>query len=231
MKHFDWGWIGVGISVLAYAALMFIVLVLAMISPSAHGATANAPSEAHLSMQVPSASYLYRFKLEREVASRFGTTDSVARIAGQGHAESLWRSDAHSAYAHGLYQFTPATAQWIVGVCPEIGTADPWDPNWSVRAAVCYDHWLFARVDSASECDRWAFVFSAYNGGLGWLMRDRALAAQRGFDPLRWWGHVERASARADWAFDENRGYVERILRQFEPVYLAAGWPGQRACQ
>jgi hypothetical protein len=222
-------WFAIGTGLCLYAVLMFVLLISALYSPSAYGA-ANAPSEAHLSVQVPSASYLYRFKLEREVASRFGTTDSVARIAGQGHAESLWRSDARSAYAQGLYQFTPATAKWIVSVCPEIGVADPWDPNWSVRAAVCYDHWLFARVDSASDCDRWAFVFSAYNGGLGWVQRDRAMAVQQGFDPQRWWGHVERVSSRADWAFDENRGYVERILHQFEPVYLAAGWPGQRAC-
>jgi len=220
--------IAIGI-VLGIALVLLMLLISAATSPSAFGAS-NAPPGAHLTIQVPSASYLYRFKLEREVASRFGTTDAVARIAGQGHAESAWRSNARSAYAQGLYQFTPATAQWIVSVCPEIGAADPWDPNWSVRAAVCYDHWLFARIDAATACDRWAFVFSAYNGGLVWVQRDRTLAAQRGFDPQRWWNNVERASARVDWAFDENRGYVERILRQFEPVYLAAGWPGQQAC-
>lgn len=214
---------------LGVALVLIMLLLSAVTSPSAFGA-ANAPPGAHSTIQVPSASYLYRFKLQREVASRFGTTDAVARIAGQGHAESAWRANARSAYAEGLYQFTPATSKWIVSVCPEIGAADPWDPNWSVRAAVCYDHWLFTRIDAATACDRWAFVFSAYNGGLGWVQRDRALAAQRGFDPQRWWDQVERASARVDWAFDENRGYVERILRQFEPVYLAAGWPGQQVC-
>lgn len=199
-------------------------LVLATAAP-ASGVTA-APRVA-----IPAASYLYRFKLEREVTARLGTTDATARIAAQVHQESRWRADARSPYAEGMAQFTPATGAWLVkDVCPEIGPHDPWDPNWSVRAAVCYDAWLHARVSGATPCDRWAFTLSAYNGGLGWIARDKQRASASGADPARWFGQVELHSARARWAIAENRDYVRRILKSYEPAYIAAGWPGVAVC-
>lgn len=178
----------------------------------------------------PPTSVLYRLKLEREVAATFGSTDAVARIAGQIHQESRWNPRAASAYAQGMAQFTPATAEWIPSVCAGLGPPDVWDPNWSMRAAVCYDHFLYSRVDGATECDRWAFALSAYNGGLRWVARDQDRAAAAGADPFQWFGHVELHSRRARWAIDENRGYVRRILLTLEPLYLTAGWPGVRAC-
>ena len=182
-------------------------------------------------VSIPAASYLYRFKLEREVATRFGTQDRVAGIAAQVHAESRWKPDARSKYAEGMAQFTPSTSAWLQTVCPEIGPPDPWDPNWSVRAVVCYDAWLHNRVTgAATTCDRWAMTFSAYNGGLTWLNRDRALASASGADSARWFDHVERYSRRAKWAIEENRGYVRRILLVIEPTYIAAGWPGKAVC-
>jgi membrane-bound lytic murein transglycosylase MltF len=129
-----------------------------------------------------------------------------------------------------MAQFTPETATWLQSVCPEIGAADPWDPNWSVRAAVCYDQWLYARVSGASECDRWAFTLSSYNGGLGWLHRDKTRASASGADSARWFSNVELYSARSAAARAENRTYVREILRVLEPVYIAAGWPGVCAC-
>ncbi len=213
-------------------ALLALVLGL-MLSGWLVLATAAAASvaEAAPRVAIPATSYLYRFKLEREVATRFGTTDATARIAAQVHQESRWRADARSPYAEGLAQFTPATGAWLVkDVCPEIGPHDPWDPNWSVRAAVCYDAWLHARVSGASACDRWAFTLSAYNGGLGWVARDQRRASAAGADPARWVDQVELHSSRAKWAITENRDYVRRILLRFEPAYIAAGWPGAEAC-
>ena len=206
------------------AALVIAALVWAQC------ARAEAAAPAAADIAIPQASYLYRFKLEREVAARFGSTDAVARIAGQVHQESRWKALARSPYAEGMAQFTPDTARWLVTVCPEIGAPDPWDPNWSVRAVVCYDAWLRERLDGAGECDRWAFTLSAYNGGLAWVSRDRDRASSKGLDSARWFGHVESTSARASWARTENRTYVERILRLLEPRYIAAGWPGQAVC-
>lgn len=179
---------------------------------------------------IPQASVLYRLKLDREVTSRFGVNDAVARIAGQIHVESRWKADARSKYAEGMAQFTPSTSTWLESVCPDIGPPDPWSADWSVRAVVCYNHWLHARVRGATPCDQWAFVLAAYNGGLTWIPRDQERASAQGADAARWFGHVELHTPRADWARRENRAYVYRILKLAEPAYLAAGWPGIAVC-
>lgn len=179
---------------------------------------------------IPQASARYRIALEREAAAQFGLSAPVARLAAQIHQESAWRPNAASPYAQGLAQFTPATAAWLPDVCPGVGPPDVWDAHWSLRAIACYDAYLHARVTAASACDRWSFTLSAYNGGLGWLNRDRNRASSTGLDPARWFGHVETTSARAQWARVENRDYVRRVLLLLEPAYLAAGWPGQAVC-
>lgn len=205
-----------------------IVLLLAVLA--CYAVAFAAPQTAER-IVIPATSTLYRIKLEREVAARFGDTSPAARIAAQAHQESRWEATAKSRYAEGMLQFTPGTSAWIPSVCPELGPPDPWDANWSMRAAVCYDHWLLAHVgDADSECDRWAFALSAYNGGIGWVQRDKQRASAKGADPTRWFENVEAHSARAGWALKENRGYVRRILLVIEPVYLAAGWPGVAVC-
>lgn len=181
-------------------------------------------------VDIPQASFLYRLKLDREVTVRLGSSDAVARVAAQLHVESRWNPKARSRYAEGMAQFTPATSQWLASVCPEIGAPDPWSPDWSVRAVVCYDAWLYGRISAATECDRWAFTLSAYNGGLGWVARDKRRASSDGADPARWFDQVEYYSARADWARSENRNYVHRILKHAEPAYIVAGWPGIAVC-
>jgi membrane-bound lytic murein transglycosylase MltF len=203
--------------------LMALIVAVAAATPPVTAPEGVRPS-------IPARSVLYRIKLEREVAAQFGNLDNTARIAAQVHQESLWNPAAASPYAQGLTQFTPSTAEWIPSVCPTLGPPDVWDPNWSMRAAVCYDRWLLRRVAGADDCQRWAFALSAYNGGLGWVSRDKSLAERHGRDPLIWFDHVEHHSTRARWAITENRGYVRRILLTLEPLYLAAGWPGRPVC-
>ncbi|ELL2284577.1 hypothetical protein Q6H81_004144 [Salmonella enterica] len=65
---------------------------------------------------------------------------------------------------------------------------------------------------------------SGYNGGLGWVQRDKRLASQKGLDSARWFGHVETVNAgrsAANWR--ENRHYPQRILRELAPRYLTWG--------
>lgn len=207
------------------AAAMVATLVLAFAQAQASPSTPGVPG-----VRIPHASYVYRFKLRREVVSRFGDDTAVARVAGQLHAESRWRADARSKYAQGLGQITPATAQWLPTVCPEIGPADLWDSTWSIRATVCYDHYLFRNVTGATPCARWAFTLSAYNGGLSWIDRDKSLARARGAQAELWFGNVENYTSRSKSARDENRGYVKSILTRLEPAYINAGWPGQAVC-
>lgn len=180
---------------------------------------------------VPVRAMQYQRGLIRNARNVWGMTAPVAVFAAQLHQESGWRADVSSPYAHGLAQFTPDTARWIAGAYPdelafgEMGDKAPFNPDWALRAVVRYDRYLYDRLPSATECDRWAFTLASYNGGHGWVLRDKKLAQQNGLDPSRWWGNVERFSTRAKWAFDENRGYPKRILLLIQPTYMPWG-PG-----
>ena len=180
-------------------------------------------------VQIPLASARWRHQAEQVAADLFGVDASAARLAAQIHQESAWRPDANSwAGAEGMAQFMPATGRWLAQKFPSLGTYDPWDPEWSLRAAATYDKWLLARNQGRNACASWAFALSAYNGGETRLKRERRAAA----DPGLWFGAQGAAMHRARGlsAWRENRGYVRRILLVLEPAYLAAGWGGQAVC-
>lgn len=192
---------------------------------------ALAVSPAEASPRIPLRADGYAKLLEREAVARFGLRAPVALLAAQLHQESAWRPDAQSPYAMGLAQFTAPTSKWIGTVCPDLGPPDVWDARWSIRAQACYMRHLHAQLaDVPVACERWAMALSAYNGGQGWLRRDRRRASAQGADPARWYGHVELHSGRASWAFRENREYPRRIQLVLEPLYSAAGWPGGLSC-
>lgn len=206
---------------------IFTALVMALVFPQ--------PAQAGSRVRVPEVSPLYRIAIERETARYFGIDAQAARAAAQIHAESAWNPRAQSPFAQGLAQFTPKTARWLPDICPEVGTPDPWDPGWSLRAQSCYMAWLFRRVpqmpgSALSACARWAFALRAYNGGEGWLQRERKATRAAGADPNNWRA-VAAYRVRAKWAHRENTAYPRRILLQIEPAYLAAGWPGGPACR
>lgn len=203
-----------------------LVTVLAFLAGCTAPATAVVAAEP--AAEPPKAAEVYRRDLIRNARAVWGLGAPVAVFGAQVHQESAWNPTARSKYADGLAQFTPATAEWIAGVYGELAGADPFNPAWALRALVRYDRFLYERVSGASECDRWAFTLAAYNGGLGWIDRDRRLAAEHGADPERWWGHVENYSPRAAWAFEENRGYPRRILLVLQPRY--ARWGPGVAC-
>jgi membrane-bound lytic murein transglycosylase MltF len=185
--------------------------------------------------QVPASAEHYRRELTRIAQQEMGLGAPVALFAAQIHQESSWRSTAKSPYAEGLTQFTPATAKWIAEIYPDLGPAAPYSPSWAMRAMVRYDLHILARVKpwqarDIADCDKWAFALSGYNGGPGWISRDRKQAKGTGACPDVWWGAVERYSTRSAAAFKENRHYVNRILNGLEPRYIAAGWPGVSTC-
>lgn len=194
----------------------FILITVAECSNQAHGA------------QPPHESLKYRDDLIRNARVIGGLGAPIALFAGQIQQESAWRPNVSSKYAHGLAQFTPDTSEWISGMFPELRENQPFNPSWALRALVRYDYWLKERIRGDVNCDRWAMVLSAYNGGLGWLLRDKNLAKRNGFDPYLWWGHVERYSSRADWAFKENRHYPRAIIQRHQNRY--AGWGATVPC-
>jgi hypothetical protein len=97
---------------------------------------------------------------------------------------------------------------------------------------VTYDRWLADRIHiSASVCERMAFALSAYNGGLGWVYKRQALAAQQGVAPDVCMGgacNINPGVSAASQA--ENAHYPHVILRTFEPLYAATGQWGTGVC-
>ena len=178
---------------------------------------------------VPSSALRYRADLIRTARLAWGLTAPTSTFAAQIHQESLWNPRALSHVgAKGMAQVMPATATWLAEIFPEMGAAAPYNPAWAMRALTNFDRWLWERVSGRDGLERMAFVLSGYNGGLGWVRRDVALARKRDLDPKRWFGHVETVNAgRSKAAWTENRGYPRRILAELEPLYVLAGFgPG-----
>ncbi|WP_297012897.1 transglycosylase SLT domain-containing protein [Thalassospira sp.] len=186
--------------------------------------------------EVPATADQYRRELTRVVQQEWGLDGSVAVHAAQIHQESGWRAHVDSPVgAQGLAQFMPTTADWIAEIYPDLGAAAPYSPVWAIRAMVRYDRHILDRLTPwrspvLAACDAWAFTLSGYNGGPGWVSRDRRLAQNAGADADVWWGNVEHFSNRASWAMRENRHYPRRILLELVPIYIDAGWPGGDPC-
>lgn len=215
------------------SALLFLVAALLLALASCTAKPVFAASE---TVQIPEASAMYRLWVSAAAGEVFGVDAPEARLAAQLHQESAWKRQARSpAGAQGMAQFMPATAQWIAQRFPEqLGQFDPWDPRQAILAAAIYDRFLLDRVKPIgptplTDCSRWAFALRAYNGGEGWMLRERRRAAQHGTDPNSWTA-VQPHRVRAAWAHAENIRYPQRILLVLEPAYRAAGWPGQAVC-
>lgn len=181
---------------------------------------------------VPAAAHRYRADLTRTAHSQWGLDAPVASFAAQLQQESGWQPGAISRVgASGMAQFMPATARWWCEINGLSATdCQPTNPTWALRALVGYDKWLYDRVAAVDGCNRMAFALSAYNGGLGWVQRDKALAKTNLLNPAIWFDQVERVNAGrslANWR--ENRDYPQRILRRYERAYVAAGW-GRGVC-
>lgn len=170
----------------------------------------------------------YRDTLIRESRFTWGLDAPVPVMAAQMQQESHWDPAICSAYACGLAQFTPATARWISKAYPGLETGDVFNIGWAIRALVVYDHHLYERVPpAATDCDRWAFALSSYNGGLGWLQRDVRMTVRAGKNGKIWAGNVALYSPRGKAAKVENRGYPRKILNN-EATY--AGWGRSLSC-
>ncbi len=175
---------------------------------------------------IPKAANQHKATLVKSARVYWGLNAPVAVFAAQVHTESWWRNNTVSHVgAQGLAQFMPATARWLPSVMPETGKPAPFNPAWSLRALCAYDKWLWDRLNAWTDFERMAFTLSAYNGGHGWVNRDKAKTRKLGRDDRLWFGHVENVNAgRSKAAFAENRQYPRRILKERQQVYEKAGW-------
>ncbi|HSH71560.1 MAG TPA: transglycosylase SLT domain-containing protein [Methylophilaceae bacterium] len=178
----------------------------------------------------PRSSLRYKRDLIRIAHTTWGLDAPVSVFAAQIHQESAWNPLAVSPVgAQGLAQFMPSTSSWISGLYDGLRSNDPRNPAWSMQALITYDIWLWNRIQAADDCSRMAMALSGYNGGLGWVYKDQALAKAGGADRGRWFDQVERFNAgRSIAAFKENRGYPRNILGKWQPLY--ATWGGGITC-
>lgn len=203
-----------GLVIFVVVALVIMLMVaLAYFAETAHAAS------------IPVEAQRHRSTLIRSARMEWGLSAPVATLAAQVQVESRWRDGQVSPVgAQGLAQFMPATTRWFGGLRPDLGRADAWNPGWALRALCAYDRWLYERVRGNTACDRVAKALGGYNGGLGWVYKDEALAARLGLDPGSWDAVASVNAGRAQAAKRENVQYIERN-RALEPLYAAWG-PG-----
>ena len=182
-----------------------------------------------VSAEPPRAALGFRADLVREARAVWGLQAPVPVFAAQVHQESAWRVDARSPVgAEGLAQFMPLTGVWMTELYPAaLGRdAQPFNPQWALRAMVRYDAWLHARVVGHTACDRFWAMLRAYNGGLGHWQAESRFAFDRGdrVSVDRWCGVARRAAVHCR----ENLDYPRRILTQHQVRYAA--WGVQVTC-
>jgi len=133
-------------------------------------------------------------------------------IMAQGYQESrLDQSKQSSAGAVGVMQVLPTTAADPVVGIPDISSAEN-----NIHAGVKYLRWIRDRYFSSDEIapvDKVLLSFAAYNAGPRNVARARKKASQLGFDPNRWFGHVEVAMFRI--VGGEPASYVRNIYKYY----------------
>nr|WP_231097966.1 transglycosylase SLT domain-containing protein [Aggregatibacter actinomycetemcomitans] len=180
-----------------------------------------------LAFAMPAKAEQYQRTLTRESYAVWGLNAPIPVFAAQIHQESQWKTTALSPVgAQGLAQFMPKTADWISALYPELADNQPYNPDWALRALVRYNRFNYERITARTECDRMAFMLSAYNGGLGWVQKDKRKAREQGLDPLTYWQNVELVNSGRNRAnFAENRGYPQHIIYRWQPLYINWGIP------
>jgi membrane-bound lytic murein transglycosylase MltF len=133
-------------------------------------------------------------------------------IAAQGYQESRFDQSKRSpAGAIGIMQLLPSTA-----ADPNVAIADISSVENNIHAGAKYLAFLRDRYFSEEEIDpldRVLFTFAAYNAGPGNVARARRKTAALGFDPNRWFGHVEVGMYRA--VSGEPVSYVRNIYKYY----------------
>jgi membrane-bound lytic murein transglycosylase MltF len=134
-------------------------------------------------------------------------------VAAQAFQESrLDQSKVSPAGAIGIMQLLPSTAaQKTIGI-EDVSTLED-----NIHAGVKYLVFLRRRYFSDPDigpAQRVDFSWAAYNAGPAKIQRLRRMAAERGYDPNRWFGHVELVAAdvigreTVDYVANVNKYYV-----------------------
>jgi hypothetical protein len=108
---------------------------------------------------------------------------------------------------------------------------DRFNPTYQLRAVVVRNHqgYISIKFPTASTYDRLAFMYAAYNGGLGGVLQDHRLCNTiKGCNSEKWFGNVADHSFKSKIKirgygqsfFEVNRGYVKNVLVVRRPKYV-----------
>lgn len=173
---------------------------------------------------VPREALQYKAQLIREAHFEFGMDAPIAVLAGQITQESGWKPDVCSKYACGLAQFTPATAKWLSGAYG-LGAAEPLSPSWALKALVTYDKALHDGANPAdTDCDRWQFGLSDYNGGSKWRIRRQQSSPKPGDFAVT--SAINPGISAGNQ--QQNQEYPFRIVWRWQVMFL--DWTGSTVC-
>ena len=179
--------------------LVGLVLVLyarAVTAPAAPVAPADSAAGGDVAGDafIVCADLLTTFNVEVE---RAGVEAWRPWLAAQIHRESACRPEAQSRVgAQGLTQFMPKTWRDIAPQTrPSCAEISPFDPSCAIRAQIVYMRQGRRRVGVwATESDLVAASLAGYNGGVGWVLRERRACSQDArCSPMRWWGQCRTA--------------------------------------
>jgi len=173
--------------------------------------------------QVPAGAEQYRSMMVRSAYRIHGPGAPIALLAGQIHQESAWDTNATSwVGASGLAQFMPATAKDMAKLHPaDCAPAVPTSPRWAFNCRDLYMRSLRLQIkpmgSGITEAAEWAFALRSYNGGSGWIARDRRACVDYAgcplCDPDDWQQVAGFNAGRSKAAFRENTEYPIRIFK------------------
>ncbi len=155
-----------------------------------------------------------RFEATLDVMKREGAAYGFdpLLLAAQGFQESRLDHSARSAKgAIGIMQMLKSTAREPYVALPDIEVLEV-----NVEAAAKYKRWLMDTYfddPAIDEENRMLLALAAYNAGPGNIRKARARAVKRGFDPNRWFDHVEPMTA--ELVSREPVTYVRNIYRYY----------------
>jgi soluble lytic murein transglycosylase-like protein len=175
---------------------------------------------AAVAQQIPDRADYFRRDLTRLSRSVWGMDAPISNLAAQIHQESTWNPNAQSwAGAQGLAQFMPLTASDMAkryGEAPQ-----PFSPRWAMLNQSRYMKSLYDNVSGINECQKYAFALAAYNGGLGWVNRRKAISKNPNvclYQTCEINPGITAANQR------ENAEYSKKILLKLTPLYYQAMW-------
>jgi len=142
----------------------------------------------------------------------------VLLLLAQGYQESgLDQSVKSRVGAIGIMQVMPTTAAAAPVNIPKIDSEDA-----NIHAGVRMIHFLiedYFKEEGLDQFNRTLFAIAAYNAGPAKISRCRQVAKEMGYDPNKWFGNVEVATAKL--VGRETTQYVANIYKYYVAYRMA----------